>query len=327
MIPTQHLEKLLCRFPKFKLSYEKIVHKKVYADICLSIPFGKKFFAWFTYYQSKNVCILLEIASKHTQEICDIQIIPVCFHEKLSLGTIFYGTIVSIPQQKIKFFNVEDIHYYKGKQVSSQFMVNKLKILDKIFTHEIKQVAYNDNPIIFGLPLIDTNYEALIKKSRTLPYNLYAIQFRSMIKHQIYSNIRHKNEKHHQQQMKPLTNQPVLFTVRASLQNDIYDLYCSSDEDTKLIKHGIAFINSYKKSVWFNNLFRTIRENNNLDTLEESESEDDFEDIRPDKYVDLTKEFLMKCIYHTKFKKWEPIEIIEQGTPTTINTIKNIEHQ
>ena len=36
--------------------------------------------------------------------------------------------------------------------------------------------------------------------------------------------------------MKPLTNQPVLFTVRASLQNDIYDLYCSSEEDTKLIK-------------------------------------------------------------------------------------------
>jgi len=325
MIPLHQLEKILARFPKFKLSYEKITHKKVYSDLCITIPFGKKFFAWFTYYQNKDVCILMEIASKQTQQISSIQVVPVCFDRSLSLGTIFYGTIVHIQQQKVKFFNVEDVHYYKGKHVSSQFMINKLKLFDKIFSHQIKQVAYHDAPLVFALPVMSTNYDSVVKQAKSLPYNLYAIQFRCMTKHQAYLNLRHNNEKHPQQ--KTLTNNPVLFTVRANLQNDIYDLYCINDETSKLTKHSIAFINNYKKSVWFNKLFRTIRENDNLDALEESESEDDFEDIRPDKYVDLTKEFVMKCVYHTKFKKWEPVEIVKDGKPSSLNVIAQIQQE
>ena len=32
---------LLKQFPKFELSYEKKLHKKVHSDICLTIPKGK----------------------------------------------------------------------------------------------------------------------------------------------------------------------------------------------------------------------------------------------------------------------------------------------
>ena len=39
--------KILKKFPKFELSYEKKLHKKVQSDICLTIPKGQKYFAWF----------------------------------------------------------------------------------------------------------------------------------------------------------------------------------------------------------------------------------------------------------------------------------------
>jgi hypothetical protein len=64
----------------------------------------------------------------------------------------------------------------------------------------------------------------------------------------------------------------------------------------------------YKKSILMNTLFRNIKENYNLDLLEESDEEDDFENINIDKYVDVKKEIYMKCKYNMKFKKWEPIE-------------------
>ena len=45
---TDHqLRQILEDFPSFELSYEKKLHKKVQCDIYLTIPKGKKFFAWF----------------------------------------------------------------------------------------------------------------------------------------------------------------------------------------------------------------------------------------------------------------------------------------
>ena len=46
-----------------------------------------------------------------------------------------------------------------------------------------------------------------------------------------------------------------------------------------------------------NSLFRNIKENNNLDTLEESDDEDDFENTNPSKYIIPNKKFTIKCLY------------------------------
>ena len=55
-----------------------------------------------------------------------------------------------------------------------------------------------------------------------------------------------------------------------------------------------------------NKLFRNIKENNNLDTLEESDNEEEFENINIDKFVNLEKSYLIDCEYNSKFKKWIP---------------------
>ena len=68
-----------------------------------------------------------------------------------------------------------------------------------------------------------------------------------------------------------------------------------------------AYIPDYKTSVMMNTLFRNIKENKNLDSLEESDDEEDFENTNIDKYVFLTKSINMICSYNTRFNKWKPI--------------------
>jgi hypothetical protein len=109
--------------------------------------------------------------------------------------------------------------------------------------------------------------------------------------------------------IKPIKQNLIIatFLVRAAIQNDIYDLYCMNSNN--LVKYNIACIPDYKTSVYMNSLFRNIKENVNLDTLEESDDEEDFENINLDKYVDLNKEYIMNCSYNYKFKKWVPLNI------------------
>ena len=61
-----------------------------------------------------------------------------------------------------------------------------------------------------------------------------------------------------------------------------------------------------------NGLFRNIRENQNLDSIEESDDEDDFQDTRIDKYVDLAKTLSLECVFQPKFKRWVPLRVVRE---------------
>jgi hypothetical protein len=63
-----------------------------------------------------------------------------------------------------------------------------------------------------------------------------------------------------------------------------------------------------------NKIFRKIRENDNLDYIEESDDEDDFQNMDETKYVDLEKSVLIECVFNTKFKRWTPIRIVDKST-------------
>jgi hypothetical protein len=97
-----------------------------------------------------------------------------------------------------------------------------------------------------------------------------------------------------------------VFSIKPDLQNDIYHL---SDPVNKSLV-GTAYIPDYKTSVMMNQLFRNIKENANLDSLEESDSDDEFENDRIDKFVYLDREYTMTCAYNHKFKKWVPLRVV-----------------
>ena len=76
-----------------------------------------------------------------------------------------------------------------------------------------------------------------------------------------------------------------------------------------------------------NNYYRKIKENRNLDLLEMSDEEEEFENINDDKYVNLKKILYMKCKYNKKFRKWEPLEVVNFGEKLlTKREIQNLEY-
>ena len=80
---------------EIKLSYE--VHKKVYnADMCFAIPQGKKCLAWFTCWEDKHVCFLLDIGfGPEGINILGSKRVSSCFESSLCSGTCLYGTYIS----------------------------------------------------------------------------------------------------------------------------------------------------------------------------------------------------------------------------------------
>ena len=131
-------EMLIKSFPhEIKFSYEKSTHKKVLSDLYVIIPKGKKYFVWFTHHDRKNICLFLEICNR-THNILNIFYRHVSFHDVLSYGTIFYGTLFrqgqGQGQDQSDIFSVENIYYYKGQNIQDHTYETKLKIIKDILT-------------------------------------------------------------------------------------------------------------------------------------------------------------------------------------------------
>ena len=74
-----------------------------------------------------------------------------------------------------------------------------------------------------------------------------------------------------------------------------------------------------------NRLFRNIKENTNLDLIEESDDEEDFQNTNYDKYVDLNKELFIECVFNKKFKRWVPSCVVDTNT-MVVHISKLVKH-
>ena len=117
-----------------------------------------------------------------------------------------------------------------------------------------------------------------------------------------------------------------MFIVKATTKTDIYNLFAIDNKGLEIF-FDIAYIPDFKTSVMMNGLFRNIKENNNLDLLEESDDEEDFEDITLNKYVFLDKKYIMSCIYDYKFKRFIPKKIINNTELSKIVSYDSIIHK
>jgi len=140
------------------------------------------------------------------------------------------------------------------------------------------------------------NINDIFLEASYLSYQVYGINIRDINTNSSYGII--KNE---------LSIKNSIFKIKANIKQDIYNLYCNNDGSDYY--YGVAYIPDYKTSVFMNNLFRNIKENKNLDLLEESDDDEEFENINENKFVDLDKSIVMKCVYMSKFRKWKPVSI------------------
>lgn len=303
----QETKSILEGFPKFELSCETLVHKKVHnADIILAIPEGNKFFAWFTTYKSDNVCFIIDIHTKNIRTV-------ICsFENCLSSGTIFYGTIFNYKENQC--FCIEDIYFYKGHDCRKKSYVDKLNLFKTILSTEISQTALNNQFIIFGLPLMMQDFRILLREIEVLPYKISQIKFYSSrlpYCNNIYTMNYYKMSSNKNTSQNELQLSNAIFKITPDIQNDIYNLFVYKNGREEF--YDIAFVPDYKTSVLMNNLFRNIKENKNLDALEESDEENEFENDKLDKYVYLDRSFKMNCQYNSKFKKWVPISVANKN--------------
>jgi hypothetical protein len=363
---------ILRSFPSnVKFSYEKSTHKKVLSDVYVIIPKGKKYFVWFTHRNRKNICVFLEVG--YQNKIMNMFYRHVSFDDVLSYGTIFYGTLFKTKSRQEsndkkntwsgEIFSVEDIFYYKGDDISQYTYHNKLNLIKNIFDTKLRyNMAFGSgSSVVFGLPVMTTNFTEAYDKAMELPYSVYSIQYKyfedkgsshpftefyhfnnngagagvingsttginsssdtnNMVTNRSngdsYTVHVNKYNDKPSTMTEPIKQKPVssdiykVFFIKPDLQNDIYYLYQSSTTNFDVISKEIAHIPDYKTSVLMNTLFRNIKENSNLDSLEESDEEEEFENIQIDKFVDLNKIIKMRCIFNYKFKKWVPVSVV-----------------
>ena len=299
---------ILPEFPQFELSYETMSYKKVHdANIILAIPEGEKYFAWFTTYKDENVCCLVDFYKKN------IQIIATSFNDMLSIGTVFYGTIFK--HNDVNCFCIEELYYYKGYPFIENYSV-KLQVLKDCFQKNLNQVALTNNFTIFGLPLMDTNFNSLLRDIDLLPYKISQIKFRYLSSKKILFIKYYKPGSSYltNKTLNQVSNKSLnlaIFKITPQIQTDIYNLFFYNNGLEEF--YDIALIPDYNTSVFMNTLFRNIKENRNLDALEESDDDNEFENTQEDKYVFLDRSFKINCQYNHKFKKWVPISVAKKS--------------
>jgi len=299
MLSHYQQQVILKQFPKkIELCHGKILHNKVYnIDYFRLIPKGKKYFIWFKKHRDKVFCYFLEKVPNRNQ-IVQISTFQTCFDATLTeglIGTICYGTIFTM--NKIRFCSIEDILYLKSEKVYNKTWNIKIQLMEHLMTH-IKQVIYTKNGVVLGIPIMTTNKYDIDKIIPYVPYNLYSLEHLSSHRRTIL--IKKLNNY-------SMVQKKAVFEIKAEVKSDIYTLYCQEQE------YNMAYIPDYKTSVMMNGYYRKIKENENLDYLEESDDEEEFENISLDKFVDLTKTYKFECVYNNKFKMWTPCKKVDDS--------------
>jgi hypothetical protein len=284
------------------------------------------------------------------KQISNIKIVNACFNNDLAYGTIFYGT--TFYHQHNKFFTIEDIFYYKGNDVSRHNWGQKFTLFKTILAKDMKQISLNNSFMVFGLPLLSNNLDDFTKRLEELKYKISTVQFR-LFNRCNNSLFMYYTKFMEQKFLKPMNNdinnsinnsiskpriefterpkekivvtnimkREVVFKIKPDIQNDIYYLYCLNNNKEEYF--DIELIPDFTTSVMMNKLFRKIKENYNLDALEESDDEEEFENEKEDRFVYLDKTYNMVCLFNNKFKKWYPVKIAEANSEiTNINKVK-----
>ena len=336
---------LLSKFPSFvKPSYETFVHNKVddNYDIAVAIPNGKRAFIWFTFIENENICCIIEVGRNQTLQD-NIHNVPIKqYSSKLALGTLLSGYLVDGDElcPNHKYFVADDIFMYEGIYLGNPFPIPFCRKFEA-FQSFFKQITkINGNYSILCTVMWNRRNSDLLPNdwNYKIGYHVKHIQYRSsnevlpfanfivsknpwelsgpniqedtidyVPRSTVWSNVaKYKIQmpSWNVNYYAPVHRQKCLFWVKADICYDMYHLYVQKDT-----LYQYAFIPTYKTSLMMNKIFRNIHENNNLDFIEESDDEDDFEDIRDDKHVDLKKKVLMECHFNRKFKKWVPIGI------------------
>lgn len=294
-------------------SYERTSHTKIHPninyDISFAIPRANKGVVWFTSDEKNRfTCNFLENDKPIVNTIKIL--LPIHLLEKYQ-DTIFYGSVLlwnletsSNEIEVVNLFVIEDIVMYDASTVFSQKLQYISDFLECIgmyakfpsvfsFPKESSSELYIDYNRSFIFSLVVFWQHLFEKMPVTIAYPIHHIQYRSFDHRLPYLNIseckiliQKKEEVVHEKRK--------VFEVVSDRQYDIYHLYSLTND--KYVYFDVAFIPSYKISLWMNMLFHPQKESWSMDDIEESDDEFEYSIERR----------MMECVYNKKFNKWVP---------------------
>ena len=297
---------IIHRFPSYKQYNTSFTIPNLIdnANYYVLKPKGRKSYLWFTYYKKDLLCLLLFLNkdSNIYDEANEFYYYNInydkrlCYNNVVLNGIYFYNNTNKLIQHCFILDNVMNYNCYNLEKLAPNDY-NDFRCKLNLYKQVLSLLVNNNYNIYLGIIL--DNYNSIFKYIYKLDYKLYSIA--------CYTNNRFLGNFIINNTSTLDKSLPVNFKVRACVSQDIYKLFVL--ENNKEVFYDYALIDSYKTSVFMNRLFRTIKENNNLDLLEESDCEEEFENIDISKFVNLDKSHIIECSYNKKFKKWIPINL------------------
>jgi len=309
--------------------------------ICIFIESGPN-----TYLPSRNIFYVPLITNSN--KLNDIWTNHYIFH-----GILFNLPNITnqnqCPTKKHTYYAVDYVYDCKTAHISGyKIYAQTLQIINYIFRHpsfieDVRGPLIDEHMLHFGSPIMKPHFSDLINHIQDLPYTIQYIHFRyandpenkniefvKYFKPNKKTNVESSPSFSDQSSsVKPIVSNNIkrlshaVFKIYSMQQSDTYKLFALKtngnnsidSEDNVLV--DIAYIPNYKTSIMMNSLFRNGKENNNLDCMEESDDEEEFENQALNNVVDLEKSIAIKCEYSPKFKKWIPVTVTDQAIITT----------
>lgn len=276
-------------------------------DVAVALPHpAVRVWVWFVYdaEEGQPVCLLQCQGVVHA---CTAAFVPELAHGRGTLceGWWFaYRSASALAGGAIQCVGVDRVHWYRGKSMLEETWGAQHRVLDTLLQHEWTPTLYwPRRQVLLGrlctwdTPCADIPYAVAQWSGRRWDERVQQEWMSAQCPH------RCSRSSAPTQLAKFVQGERRTWFVKAMSTPDVYALYDSAD---CVHMHGYALIPSYELSVAMNRVFRYIKENDRLDALEESDTEEEFENQDPGKYVDLTKVVPMWCVFHGRSKKWVP---------------------
>ena len=280
--------------PPFQLSHGVDRHSKVAGDAFMVAPRGKRVLVHYGRVGSQDSCSIWELDRHGRASRGCIHL--ACFSHRLAAGTLLVGTQVC-PETTVL---VEEVVQWLGQPVGDSTQRAQFGMLDTLFNRLTKRPP-STSFLDIALPVWCANEAEALGRLQEAVYPT-----RGVLAYAV-------NRRGHRPVGVPQARKTVtggastraVLVGTAELAADAYRLSALGDEGT-LVDIGPASVPDIKTSVFMNSMFRSIRENGNLDLLEESEDEEEFELVDADRFVALGRRVLLECTYDSRRGRWLP---------------------
>jgi hypothetical protein len=253
------------------------------------IPSGKQMILWFTKYDSKYYCLLLEIKNYKVVS---------CHFKYLSFDTILTsgkGTMIWVTNIKNEL-SLNKIIYLKGEYFKSKYITEHMEELKFVIDNYINNISYS-SLIQLKLPFMSNN-KNFLSTLINLNYNVYNI----IIENNYCYNI---------------NNFMAIFNIKEiDYSRDIYELSCK-DKNNNLIKYGNAMIHNKKTTQFVKNILNI--KNISYENIEYSDDENCDSEKKIKSSVDVF------CIFVLPQYKWVPYKISYNKEIFTRDKINQLE--